>query len=87
MKKAKRVESWPFQILAGEAVIVVPHRREIHRLNEVGTFLWTQLGKERTIDELAEAVAEEFEVEAARAREDVERFVKELGERELVDLK
>lgn len=86
MKKAKRDDTWPFQILGGEAVIVVPARREIHRLNEVGTFLWQTLEKEHSVDDLAERVAEEFEIEADQAREDVARFLSEMKERGLVTL-
>ncbi|MBI2900383.1 MAG: PqqD family protein [Planctomycetes bacterium] len=82
--KAKRVDSWPFQILGGEAVIVVPQRREIHRLNEVGTFLWNELREERGIEELAARVSEEFEVDEAAARADVERFIEDLRKRGLV---
>jgi hypothetical protein len=82
--KAKRNASWPFQILGGEAVIVVPPRREIHRLNEVGTLLWRELEAERTLDQLVGAVVEEFEVGESEARADVERFLREMRERELV---
>jgi hypothetical protein len=86
MKKAKRIDTWPFQILGGEVVIVVPPRREIHRLNEVGSFLWQELARETAVAGLAERVTEEFDVTPDEARADVERFLADMKERELVEL-
>lgn len=82
--KAKRVETWPFQILGGEAVIVVPRKREIHRLNEVATLLWQELEAERSVEELVDRVVEEFEIDAERAAADVRTFLDEMAKRDLV---
>jgi hypothetical protein len=74
----------PHQEIQGEAVVVVPSRRESHRLDVVATFLWTALAKERTVADLVAALCDEFEVEPAEAERDVRRFVASLEEKGLV---
>lgn len=74
----------PYQEIQGEAVVVVPARRESHRLDQVATFLWTALAKERTAGELAAALCEEYEVEPAEAERDVRQFLASLEEKGLV---
>jgi hypothetical protein len=75
--RASRVAA---RVVDGKAVIVVIDSRELHTLNEVGTFVWEALGEDRvrTVGELVDAVEAEFEVERARAAEDVARFVGEM---------
>ncbi len=73
----------PFQEIDGRAVIVVPARREMHELDEVATFLWKELAAARTLDALAEAVVDAYEVEPARAAADVRAFVAGLEEKGL----
>ncbi len=75
--RASRVAA---RVVDGKAVIVVIDTRELHTLNEVGTFVWEALGedRERSVGELVDAVEAEFEVERARAAEDVARFLEEM---------
>jgi hypothetical protein len=65
----------PCQELDGQAVIVVPAKSEMHVLDEVGTFLWTQLRKSRSTEDLAKSVCEEYDVGPDRAEQDVRAFV------------
>ena len=44
-------------------------------LNEEGKFLWEQLQKERTRQELLDAITTEYEVDVAVASADLERFL------------
>lgn len=74
---------WPFQEIEGLAVVVVPERREVHQLDEVGSFVWELLSEPRTLDQLADAVAAEFEVERADALRDLGPFLDGLRERGL----
>jgi hypothetical protein len=80
----RRDGRWPFQEIEGLAVVVVPERREVHQLDEVGSFVWSLLEKAKTLEELSEAVAVEFEVEPARAREDLVPFLDSLQARGLL---
>lgn len=44
-------------------------------LNETGAFLWKQLEEEKTVSDLAEALAEEYGVTADQVTGDVEEFI------------
>jgi len=74
----------PFQEIQGQAIVVVPARRELHEFDEVGTFLWTQLARERSVADLAGSLCEEYEVESAAATADVREFLAGLEEKGLV---
>ena len=74
----------PFQEVQGQAVVVVPARRELHEFDETATFLWAQLARERTVIDLVEALCEEFEVDAGTAERDVRTFVEALEGKGLV---
>jgi Tfp pilus assembly protein PilO len=80
----KRDVRLPFQEIQGQAVVVVPSRRELHELDEVATFLWAQLARERSVDDLVTALCGEFEVEAGVAESDVREFLAGLEGKGLV---
>ena len=74
----------PFQEIQGQAVVVVPARRELHEFDETATFLWAELAKDRTVAQLVESLCDAFEVEAGVAESDVREFLGGLEERGLV---
>jgi hypothetical protein len=74
----------PFQEIQGQTVVVAPARRELHELDETGTFLWSALARETTVPDLVSALCGEFEVDEATAEKDVREFVATLVEKELV---
>jgi hypothetical protein len=84
MPKLRRDSRWPFQEIEGQVVVLVPPRREVHQLDEVGTFVWKCLEAERTLDEVVAAVCGEFDVEEERARRDVAEFLASLEEKGLL---
>lgn len=47
-------------------------------LNETGVFLWNNLQKDVTIDDLVNAMLSEYNVSASLAKEDAEAFVETL---------
>ena len=53
-------------------------------LNEVGAFLWRQLESETTFDAVLKNVFSEYEVDESVAKADLERFIKELEEANLI---
>jgi len=73
--KYQRDSRLPFQEIQGQAVVVVPARREFHELDETATFLWSELAKARTAAELASALCAEFNVEADVAEADIRDFL------------
>ena len=53
-------------------------------LNEVGAILWRQLESDTTPEAVVAAVLDEYEVDEAVAKADVDKFVKELQEAGLI---
>ena len=74
----------PFQEIQGQAVVVVPARRELHELDETATFLWSALAKEQRVGDLVDALCGEFEVDAATAETDVRDLLASLEKKGLV---
>lgn len=70
----------------GEAVIVLPESGQVGILNEVGTKVWELADGRRSLEEIVAAVVEEFEVTPEQARQDVDAFVRELVEKEMLIL-
>lgn len=54
-------------------------------LNEAGAFLWQCLENETTIEDVVKAMLEQYEVDEATAKKDVERFVTQLREASLLE--
>ena len=54
-------------------------------LNESAAFYWDCFQKDITIDEAVKMVLDEYEVDEARARNDIEKFVQMLQENDLME--
>ncbi len=71
--------------------IVVPvgkNAREFNAmitLNDTGSFLWDIFQEDITIDQAVEIITDEYDVEHARARADIEKFVKLLQDNNLFE--
>lgn len=86
----KRKSDFIMQGVGGENLLVplgaqVIDLNGIITLNDTGACVWELLvGAERSLDELAEAVAAQFDVDVAVARADVQTFLDEIGRLGLV---
>jgi len=83
-------ESFVIREIAGTYVIV-PTEQEAQKfqglisVNEVGALLWSYLQQgDMTIKKLTEHVCREYDVDEERARDDVEKFVRILRERNML---
>lgn len=54
-------------------------------LNEVGVSLWKMLQNEVTFDDLLQGVLDEYDVEPAVAREDIQEFLNQLVNRGIME--
>jgi len=81
-KRYQRNEDFIFRKIVEEMILVpvkqnVAEMEAVFTLNEVGAFLWEQLGQPRSLSELHNAVLNEFEADPASVLEDIEAFLKE----------
>ncbi len=53
-------------------------------LNEAGAFLWQQLEKETTAEEVVKAMLEQYDVDEELAKTDVDKFIAELKAADLL---
>ncbi len=70
--------------VGSEVVVLDPDMGEVLRLNPVAGFIWQQLNEGQTAEEIAEAVSQEFATEKKVALRDVEDFLQELVNLELL---
>ena len=54
-------------------------------LNPTGRFVWDLLGKDRSVEDLTDAVAERFDVDIERARADVQAFLDDIKQMGLLE--
>jgi hypothetical protein len=54
------------------------------RLNTTGAWIWEQLEQPRRVGELARGLAQRFEIDEARAYDDVVAFAREMERRKLL---
>ena len=81
-KRYQRNEDFIFRKIVEEIILVpikqnVAEMEAVFTLNEVGAFLWVQLGQPRSLSELHNAVLDEFEADPAIVLEDIEAFLNE----------
>lgn len=68
-----------YRTIAGEARVISVQDSRLHHLDPVATFIWEQIGSgERTVQQIAAAVVEAFDVDTEVARLDLEEFLQEL---------
>jgi hypothetical protein len=80
----KRKDDLVMRSIGGDSLLVPLGARvaEMHGmvvLNGTGRCMWELLAEERSVDELAAAVAERFDVDDSRAHADVQSFLDEMA--------
>ncbi len=80
----KRKEDFLMQVVGGENLLVplgaqVVKMNGLLVLNATARCVWDLLAEDRSLDELAAAVAAQFDVDNARARTDVQTFLDEIS--------
>ncbi len=78
------------RVVAGETLIVpvrakVGDLSSIYKFNGTGTLIWKLLEQPRTVTEIADAVAEQYDVDRSQAEIDVMSFVGEMQSVGLVE--
>lgn len=83
MKYRKNVE-WLEAEVKDEMLMMHAESGRFVSLNDTGTFLWEQIGEPKDIEGLAACLEREFEVDQAQARVDVERWIGEMRENDVI---
>ena len=79
-------ENVVFCYVSGEAVALNTVTSKYYGLDKAAVRMWQLLSEHERVDKTVEVLMEEFEVDEARLREDLTRFVKELSEHGLVEV-
>ncbi len=66
------------RVIDNEAVLVLSQRGEVQVLNEVGARIWELTDGTRSVAQIAQTIADEFDVSAEQAQADVTDFVTQL---------
>jgi hypothetical protein len=77
--------STAYQIFDGEAVIIVPSEQMVNVLNPVGSRIWDLADGKKSLRQIAEILADEFEVSYETALKDAIEFTKDLAEKKMMD--
>ena len=81
----RKVKGQASRNVNGEALVVLTDRRQLHRLNAVGTRVW-EICDEKRVSEIVDAILTEFEVQADVAEHDVCEFLSNLRELGAVEI-
>lgn len=76
----KHNEDFICRIVDGEAVLMSPLGDGLHIFNEVGTRIWELVDGKNTVEDIANQIYQEYEVEKSVAYEDTLMFLDELLE-------
>lgn len=70
----------------GDELVIIDSRvgKSVHRLNEVGIFIWNLIDKVHT-DELLVNLVDEFDVDSVEAKQDLLDFIVELESLNLLE--
>ena len=85
----KRNDDIVMRTIAGECILVSINSTSmldssLKILNDTGAFLWEQLDRTRTIDELVTIVSEEYNGTSEKIRKEIITFVNDLVEKKLI---
>jgi hypothetical protein len=73
-----------WQIIEGEAVLLSMDTKVLRGLNPVGSRIWELIDGQRSLEEIAGVIVQEFDVAPGVAVQDVRAFVQDLLDRVLV---
>lgn len=84
-ERPQRNRAHAFREVADEGgLVVVPSASKVEVLNPVGAKIYSMLDGTHTRDEIVAAIVEEFDVDEDRARADLQAFLDQLREHEMM---
>jgi hypothetical protein len=74
-----------WRAIEDETLVVNLDTRRVSVLNRVGGRVWSLMDGSRDLDEILDQVARAYDVDRGRVKADVEAFVRELADREMLE--
>ena len=72
--------------LGDETIFLSEKGDAIHSIDEVGSFIWSQIDGERTLEDILDAICREYEVDQELAQKDLLNFVTIMEEKGVLHL-
>lgn len=82
----RKSQKTAWRTIAGEGVVLDLDSKMLRGLNPVGTRIWELIDGQRSVDEIGQQIAQEFDVDPAQAQADTEGFIRELLTKQLVEV-
>ncbi len=76
-----------FRKLGRESVLLHLETGQYYGLDEVGTMIWILLVEGTTVPEIERRILEEYDADAEQVHGDVDRILRELQSKDLLELK
>ncbi len=73
-----------YQIIDGEAVIIIPSEQMVNVLNPVGSRIWDLADGKKSIRQIAEILTQEFDVSYKTALKDAIEFAGDLATKKMM---
>jgi hypothetical protein len=80
MQRPNRRTEFEERVVEGEMVIMDKESEQIHQLNQTASFIWQRCDGEHDRQQIAEELAEAFDVDAETAQQDVADTLEKLEE-------
>jgi hypothetical protein len=82
----ERISNYPFQKIENETIVVDSKNRLMHQLDDVGSRVWELLIHKRSVQEVIDIIAGEYEVDFSTARKEITQFLQTLSEQKLIQV-
>lgn len=63
-----------------EAVLVLPHLGKINVVNDVGALIWEMCDGQHSVQQIVEAVCQQYDIENVKAEQDTLQFLDALAQ-------
>jgi len=68
----------------GEIIIYNPISGKLHRLNEMAEFIWINLSKKTSTEEILNKIIQEYEVDYKKVNQDIADFIDDFYKQKLI---
>jgi hypothetical protein len=70
-----------------ETILLGRDGQGFHLLDDVGTFIWAAIDGKQTVGAILDRICEEYEVARETAEKDLRRFIDELIEKDIIEVR